>query len=101
MLCALDYYLGTRREIVVVGKEGGEDTRQALERIWSIFAHRTAVAFLDPDWPHRREVEDRVPLLKGKSGKEQATLFFICENYACKAPTESLEEVENVLRQST
>ncbi len=100
MLCALDYYIDTPREVAVVGKEDSPETREALERIWSVFDPRTAVAFLDPDWPHRQKVEDQVPLLKGKEGAEHGPVFYVCEDYACKAPTESLDAVEEALRGS-
>jgi hypothetical protein len=44
-------------------------------------------------------MEDRIPLLQGKTAATDLPVFFLCRNYACEAPTESLEEVEAALRE--
>jgi uncharacterized protein YyaL (SSP411 family) len=94
MLCAIDYYLGSRREIAVVGSEDAAETKQALDRIRRTFTPNVAVAFLDPSWPDRQAVEDRIPLLKGKKAANGTPLFYLCENYACQSPTEDVAEIE-------
>ncbi len=97
-LCALHYYLGSHREIAIVGDESSPDSRQALERIWRVFSPSSLIAFMDPSWPHRQTVEEKVPLLKGKTAGNHAPLYYLCENYACQAPTDDLEKVEQTLR---
>jgi uncharacterized protein YyaL (SSP411 family) len=97
LLCSLNYYLGSKREIAIVGPEKSPDTRSALERIWRVFAPTAAVAFLDPSWPHRASVEERVPLLKGKTAGNHSPRYYICQNYSCRAPTDLLKEVEEAL----
>jgi uncharacterized protein YyaL (SSP411 family) len=96
-LCALHYYLASKREIVIVGDESSPESSRALERIWRVFSPSSLIAFKDPSWSHRQTVEEKVPLLKGKTGN-RGPLYYLCENYACQAPTEDLEEVEKALR---
>jgi uncharacterized protein YyaL (SSP411 family) len=98
MLCAIDYYLGPRREIAVVGPEDSPDSRKALDRIWRTFIPNVAVAFLDPSWPNRQGVEDRIPLLKGKKAANGGPFFYLCQNYACQSPTKDVAEIEKALR---
>jgi uncharacterized protein YyaL (SSP411 family) len=56
------------------------------------------VALLDPSWPNRQDVEKKVPLLQGKTSTDGNPRFYLCENYACQAPTEKLDEVIEALR---
>ncbi|MFQ5792525.1 MAG: thioredoxin domain-containing protein, partial [Acidobacteriota bacterium] len=100
MLCALDDYLAKSRQVAIVGPEDSSHTRKALERIWGLFAPNELVTLLDVTWAHRSQVEERVPLLEGKSPVEGSSRprFYICEDYACQAPTENLGDVEDALR---
>ncbi|HLE20127.1 MAG TPA: thioredoxin domain-containing protein, partial [Vicinamibacteria bacterium] len=98
MLCAVDYYLAAKREVAVVGSESAPATREALRRIWRLFTPHEAVALLDPAWPHREEVEQKVPLLQGKTLADGRPRFYVCENYTCRAPTENLDVVIDALR---
>ena len=98
MLAALDYYLGAKREVAVVGSASAATTKDALAKIWGLFTPNEAVALLDPSWPHRNEVEQKVPLLTGKTPANGEPRFYLCENYACQAPTENLEDVLAALR---
>jgi uncharacterized protein YyaL (SSP411 family) len=98
MLCAVDYYLSSKPEIAVVGREGTPETSQALMKTWGIYSPNAVVAFLDPDWKNRQAVETRVPLLAGKSSADGNTRFYICDNYTCQAPTDQIEEVTAALR---
>jgi uncharacterized protein YyaL (SSP411 family) len=98
MLCAVDYYLGSKREIAVVGPGASEESRRALDRIWQIYSPNAVVAFLDPDSEDRQTIEAKVPLLAGKSSHDNKTRFYICENYTCQTPTDRVSDVETALR---
>jgi hypothetical protein len=97
MLLAVDDYLAPRREIAVVGSESSPQTRDALRRLWRRYAPRTLIALMDPSWPSREERQRSVPLLEGKTWIGEGPTFYVCQNYTCSAPTESLEEVERAL----
>jgi hypothetical protein len=91
MLIALDFYLSPRRELAVVGT----DTDAALRRLWRAFAPNVAIGRLDPGAPDAATLASRVPLLEGKTAgpEPEKPRFYLCESYACQAPTEELDEV--------
>jgi uncharacterized protein YyaL (SSP411 family) len=94
MLAALDHYLGTKRELVVVGRAGSEATRGALRRLWSRFSPDLALVLLDPE-----AAGLATPLVEGKSpGPDpDKPRFYLCESYACQAPTDDLASIEAAL----
>ena len=94
MLSAVDHYLGTKRELVVVGRAGAEATREALRRLWSRFSPDLALVLLDPE-----AAALTTPLLEGKSpGPDpEKPRFYLCESYACQAPTDDLAVIEAAL----
>ncbi len=95
LLLALDTYLAEPREIVVVGARDDPQVRQALHQLWRRYAPSTAVVHLDPSGEDSDELSRQVPLLQGKAdaADPDAATFFVCRNYACKAPTTELTEV--------
>ena len=95
MLAGLDFYLSEKREIVLVGRRDSVKTQEALTRLWRMYLPNVSIALLDPD----HDDETAIPLFEGKSAGSDPDVprFYVCESYACKAPTDSLEEVVGVL----
>jgi uncharacterized protein YyaL (SSP411 family) len=95
MLTAVDHYLGAKRELVMVGRRDAAGSREALRRLWQRFDPDLALALLDPESPNAARLSALSPLLQGKtSGPEpMSPRFYLCESYACQAPTDHLEEV--------
>jgi len=93
MLAAVDHYLAPKRELVVVGRTGAKSTRAALRRLWSRFSPDLAIALLDPASPNAS------PLLDGKTAglDPDRPRFYLCESYACQAPTDELDEILTAL----
>jgi hypothetical protein len=91
MLIALDFYLSPRREIAVVGKDTGE----ALGRLWRKFAPNVVLAALDPASDGAATLQSKLPLLAGKTAgpSPEKPRFYVCESYACQAPTDDLDDV--------
>jgi hypothetical protein len=99
MLQAVDFYLAPPREVVVVARGDAPATRHALERLWRLFAPNAMLALLDPT---RAEVSSRLtslPLFEGKEGgaDPEAPRYYLCEGYACQAPTDVLDDVLGAL----
>jgi uncharacterized protein YyaL (SSP411 family) len=95
MLAALDFYLSPKREVAIVGS----DTRAALERLWRIYAPNLSLVRLDPGGPDAGALRERVPLFEGKTpgAEPERPRYYVCENYACSAPTDDLEAVVSSL----
>jgi hypothetical protein len=95
MVAALDHYVGPKRELAVVGTSGAPATREALRRLWGRFAPDLALALLDPGAPDVRRLQKAAPFLEGKTAgpDPDRPRFYLCEGYACQAPTDDLEEI--------
>jgi uncharacterized protein YyaL (SSP411 family) len=73
MLCALDLWLATPREIAIVGSVDSPVARAAL----APFAPNT-VAAVGP--------AGGVPLLEGKGFVDAKPTVYVCERFVCRAP---------------
>ena len=80
MLCALDLWLATPREIAIVGSVESPVARAAL----APFAPNT-VAAVGP--------ATGVPLLAGKALVDGKTAVYICERFVCRAPATEVAEL--------
>jgi uncharacterized protein len=76
-LSALDFFFSQPKEIVVVGSRPEADP--LIEQIWTRFLPNKVVAGSPPG------IES--PLLEDKVAVNGRPTVFVCENYACRAPT--------------
>ncbi len=90
LLAALDFHLSPSQEIAIVGPPDHETTialrRVALDR----FSPNTVLAFGDGS-------DDSVPLLAGKGLLDGAPAAYVCQNFACHAPTSDAEGLAEAL----
>jgi hypothetical protein len=95
MLAALDHYLGPKLELVVVGRSDSSAARAAVQRLWTRFAPDLALARFDPALGDAARLQKVAPLVEGKTcGPDpDKPRFYLCESYACRAPTDDLDEV--------
>ena len=95
MIAALDFYLADKYELAIVGSRVG--AHEALDRLWQIYTPHTTIVLLDTD---SESVPDKVPLLAGKTPGPVPSQprFYLCQNYACREPTDDLNRVETALR---
>jgi uncharacterized protein YyaL (SSP411 family) len=90
LLCALDFYLGTPKEIALVGLPGAADTLALQKAIWSRYLPNKVVAQAAPDDARSAEL---IPLLAGRPQLEDKATVFVCEHFTCKTPTADPEEL--------
>lgn len=88
MLCALDFYLGTPKEIAIIGNPGEERTKSLLHEVFRIYLPNKAVAC---------GTDSSVPLLEHRPQLNGTATAYVCENYACKTPVTSPEELARML----
>ena len=95
MLAALDFYLAEKREVAVVGRADAEAVRSAVARLWSLYAPNVSIALLDT----AGETPGGIPLFEGKTpGRDpDVPRFYLCESYACQAPTDDVSAVISTL----
>ncbi|MBW3591387.1 MAG: thioredoxin domain-containing protein [Actinobacteria bacterium] len=76
-VCALDFYLSTPKAIVIVGE--GKEAAKLIDTVWGRFVPNKVLAGSPPGIDS--------PLLEGKTTVDGRPTAFVCENFACQAPT--------------
>jgi uncharacterized protein YyaL (SSP411 family) len=91
LLCALDLYHQPPREIVIVP---GQDSESAalIRCIYSGYLPNKIVAA-----PHPAGAAPDLPLLRNKVALEGRPTAYVCENYRCRAPVRSAEDLRALL----
>ena len=95
MVIALDYYLDTSKEVAVVGSIDHKLTQQYLKYLNRAFLPNKVVAWGMPD-PKR---EAKVPLLRGKTLKQDKPAVYVCEGKVCKRPVNEMGDLEKQFQQ--
>lgn len=96
MLVALDFSLTKPRQIIIAGKPGATDTRELLVETRRHYLPNTIVLLADGGEGQKylagklKEIKEMKPI----DGKAAA---YVCENFTCKAPVTSAEELRKLL----
>jgi uncharacterized protein YyaL (SSP411 family) len=90
-LAALDFHLGRPKEVVIVspGDADGDEAAALVRTVWDRFLPNRVLAGAPPGIPS--------PLLEGKRPKGGVATAFVCEGYACRAPTTDPGELGRLL----
>ena len=91
MLGVLDAYLAPSQEIAIVGDEADEATQALLRVASGKYLPHSVLAFKRPG------EESMLPLLQGRELVEGRPAAYVCENYACRLPVTTPEELERLL----
>ena len=94
MLGVLDAYLAPSQEIAIVGDPADEATQALLRQVRKRYLPHTVLAFKRPD-----EKSD-LPLLADRSLVDGKPAAYVCENYACRLPVNTPEELAALLGES-
>jgi len=88
--CSLNVF-----QIVIVGPRDAEDTKAMLQAVHSRFIPNKVLMLVDGS--KEGFLYERVELLKSLHMLEGKTTAYVCEQFACSAPTNSLEQFEQQL----
>jgi uncharacterized protein YyaL (SSP411 family) len=94
LLCALDFYVGTPKEIALVGDLDKPETQSLMDEIWSRYLPNKVVATVSPT---NTRAGDLVPLLRERPQIDGKATVYICEHFACKNPTTDPRELASQL----
>ncbi|MEP6818343.1 MAG: thioredoxin domain-containing protein [bacterium] len=94
LLCAMDFYLGTPKEIVLIGEPGTSQTRALQDEIWKAYSPNKVVAQSSPGDSRASEF---IPLLRERPQLNAKATVYLCENFTCKAPTTDPKELASQL----
>jgi uncharacterized protein YyaL (SSP411 family) len=94
LLCALDFYLGTPKEIAVIGKPDSPELSSLLAEIWASYLPNKVVAQGNPGDAASAAL---VPLLRDRPQLNNQPTAFVCEHFACKTPVTTPAELASQL----
>jgi len=100
MLEALSLWLGPAREIVIAGSAEAEDTRQMIELVRSRFLPDAVVLFHDSGRAGSA-IEAIVPFVKNQVAIGGRATAYLCENYTCRKPVQTVRELEALLAETS
>ena len=96
MLVALDFQLGPTRQIVIAGTPGAADTEAMLQAVRKPFLPRSIVLLADGG-AGQAFLAGRVDLFKDIKLAGGKVTAYVCQNFACQLPTNSLPELQKLL----
>jgi uncharacterized protein YyaL (SSP411 family) len=91
-LIALDFFLGSGREIAVIAGPDQAEFRAVLEAIATPFRPHKVVAPATPEQAAR--LAGKIPLLADRRVLDGRTTTYICEHFACREPVTGVAAVE-------
>ena len=100
MLEALDLWLGPSKEIVIAGGAEAEDTRQMIELVRGKFLPEAVVLFHDSGRAGSA-IEAIVPFVKNQVAIGGRATAYLCENYTCRKPVQTVRELEALLAETS
>jgi uncharacterized protein YyaL (SSP411 family) len=96
MLCALDFYLQTPKEIAIIGSRSAPDTRVLLRRVHETYLPNRILLVIDPA-EETRDAFAHLPLGEMTQADGRATAY-VCHNFACSLPTTTPEGLADLLK---
>lgn len=97
LLACVDFVLYPPKEIAIIGRRDAEDTKALLRALNRNFIPNRIIALLDPDQPDANILIKKIPLLEGRKLLGERATAYVCEDYVCKSPVTSPEELLNQL----
>lgn len=95
MLAALDFAYSEAIEIVIAGDPAKPETQIMLRAVQQQFLPN-ALLILHPPGAAGEEVRKLIPLVQDKLPLGGRATAYVCHNFACQAPTQDLEDLENL-----
>ncbi len=96
MLEALSFSLGPGSEIIIAGSGESPDTRQMLKLARNKFLPNVVVLLHDQDKADS-SLYEIIPFVKNQIAVEGKATAYVCRNYACNKPINSVGEFEDML----
>jgi uncharacterized protein YyaL (SSP411 family) len=89
-LSALDFLVGSPKEVVIIGDQTAADTQALLRAVYEGFVPNKVVA---GDGPSAASI----PLLEGRESRDGKATAYVCQHYVCQAPTTDPDELRQQL----
>lgn len=93
-LIGLDFYFGPSSEIVISTNKHDELVNQAVLILNNNFHPNKVVIINKPD---ERELHNLISFLTDMSPINEQTTFYVCSNFICNKPVNTIEELDSLL----
>jgi uncharacterized protein len=93
-MCGLDFLFSSSTEIIIVSEKMNDQTNNALELIRNMYIPNKVI-LLKSD--NHNDFDKLVPFVKEMKMKNNKTTFFVCHNYKCDQPVNTISELEILL----
>jgi uncharacterized protein YyaL (SSP411 family) len=90
-LAALDFYVSTPKEVVIIGPHEDTNTAALLQTVNGNFHPNKVLVGAD------KEGEHGLPLLESRGMIDGKPTAYVCQNYACQLPVTTPEELAKQL----
>jgi uncharacterized protein YyaL (SSP411 family) len=89
-LGALDFYLSTPKEVVIISGDDDDEAQSLKREVWSRYIPNKVVALSATVDANAAEL---VPLLRDRKTIDGRATAYVCESYTCLQPVNSAEEL--------
>ena len=96
ILITLNFWLGPTQEIVIAGDTNAQDTKQIINLIRSKFLPNMVV-LLHEQGNEGTAIERIIPVVKNQTLTNGKATAYVCENYVCNRPVNSIEDFEKMI----
>ena len=94
-MCGLDFLFSSSTEIVIVADRNDNDIINGLTLVRSIYnPNKVVILKTDTEVQNFKEL---FPFTNDMKMKDNYTTFFVCRDYACNQPVNSITELEKLL----
>ncbi|HEX8774966.1 MAG TPA: thioredoxin domain-containing protein [Pyrinomonadaceae bacterium] len=90
LLGALDFYLSTPKEIVIIGERESPETKALLREVWGRYLPNKVVVLSTEG---EKSAAQTVPLLQGRNMIGAKPTAYVCERYTCQRPVTTAAEL--------
>jgi uncharacterized protein YyaL (SSP411 family) len=96
LLVAFDFALGPSYEVVIAGDLKKRDTKDMVKALRAVFVPNKVVLFR-PAVETLPDIERIAPFLKSQLSSSGKATAYVCSNYSCQSPTNSINEMITLL----
>ncbi len=96
-LMALDFAIGSSREIVLAGQKDDPQTQEMLKSLYSRFIPNKVVILRPASDEAAKDIISLVPFVENQKALGNRTTAYVCENYNCQFPTNDVYQFKELL----
>jgi len=96
MLSAIEFSLVKPKQIIIAGEAEGADTKELLKRLHKLFIPNKVLLLADSK-DSNNFLSDKLEIIKSMLPIGDIATAYVCENYACKLPTNDIDVFVSLL----